>query len=318
MAVKSVSFYGAAPQAAQQQIDPRSRMAQMLMDAGSRTTPVQSVGEGITRALSGVAGGYFAGEARRDAKAKEEAGMAEAMSMLKNFYNTTPDQGMVRTDMGNQVAPEALDDSGEGGSPNLSGAEMAAAQAMPQAIGGMGAIGTPTTAPGQRMAMALLQQDAQQKQAIAAEQRALADKKTLKQTPGGPNSPTGRPGADIQNYDKWRELANTFGENDPRTLAFKSWADKAQQTIGLGNRIVILDPTNPTVPKAEYNVGTKPADRPDVVSKKAAAGIEGKEAGDAAARLAAADAAMPQLEAAVIKLAKIGEAATYTTGGASS
>jgi|TARA_R110000824_G_scaffold394108_1_gene593710 hypothetical protein len=83
MANKSVSFYGAGPQAAaRQQIDPRRLMAQQLMQSGGSTAPVQSIGEGITRALSGVAGGYFAGEANRDQKAEQQAAMADMAKVL--------------------------------------------------------------------------------------------------------------------------------------------------------------------------------------------------------------------------------------------
>ena len=48
-------------------------MAQQLMQQGSSTAPVQSPLEGLTRALSGVAGGYFGGQAQRDMQEREQA-----------------------------------------------------------------------------------------------------------------------------------------------------------------------------------------------------------------------------------------------------
>jgi|GEM_PF-5208933 len=79
MATRNVSFYGQGQRAplgggqiqSAYQDDPRRQIAQNLMQSGSSTAPVQSVTEGIARALSGAAGGYFAGEARRDTEAKE-------------------------------------------------------------------------------------------------------------------------------------------------------------------------------------------------------------------------------------------------------
>ena len=53
--------------------DPRRLMAQQLMRQGSSTAPVQSPLEGLTRALSGVAGGYFGGQAQRDMEERELA-----------------------------------------------------------------------------------------------------------------------------------------------------------------------------------------------------------------------------------------------------
>ena len=53
--------------------DPRRLMAQQLMQQGSSTAPVQSPLEGLTRALSGVAGGYFGGQAQRDMQEREQA-----------------------------------------------------------------------------------------------------------------------------------------------------------------------------------------------------------------------------------------------------
>jgi hypothetical protein len=90
MANRNVSFYGSMNKAlggdpiqrdyAQ---DPRRLMAQQLMQQGSSTAPVQSPLEGLTRALSGVAGGYFGGQAQRDMQEREQAkgdAMAQALA----------------------------------------------------------------------------------------------------------------------------------------------------------------------------------------------------------------------------------------------
>ena len=53
--------------------DPRRLMAQQLMRQGSSTAPVQSPLEGLTRALTGIAGGYFGGQAQRDMQEREQA-----------------------------------------------------------------------------------------------------------------------------------------------------------------------------------------------------------------------------------------------------
>ena len=80
MASRNVQFYGSMNKAlggdpiqrdyAQ---DPRRLMAQQLMRQGSSTAPVQSPLEGLTRALTGIAGGYFGGQAQRDMQEREQA-----------------------------------------------------------------------------------------------------------------------------------------------------------------------------------------------------------------------------------------------------
>jgi len=90
MANRNVSFYGSMNKAlggdpiqrdyAQ---DPRRLMAQQLMRQGSSTAPVQSPLEGLTRALTSVAGGYFGGQAQRDMQEREQAkgdAMAQALA----------------------------------------------------------------------------------------------------------------------------------------------------------------------------------------------------------------------------------------------
>ena len=113
---------------------------------------------------------------------------------------------------------------------------------------------------------------------MALEAKKLKNAITLKAAPGGPNSPTGRPAANIQYYDQWRELADKYGEKDPRTLAFKSWADKAQQTINLGDRFAVVDPTNPATPKAELPINLKPSEEVPYITEAAAARESGTQA----------------------------------------
>jgi hypothetical protein len=60
-------------------------MEQQLMERGGSTAPVQSSGEGITRALLGVAGGFFAGRDRRKLEAEEAAQSAEVNAILRGL-----------------------------------------------------------------------------------------------------------------------------------------------------------------------------------------------------------------------------------------
>ena len=98
MAIKNVSFYGQGQRAplgggqiqSAYQDDPRRQIAQNLMQSGSSTAPVQSVTEGIARALSGAAGGYFAGEARRDLKEKEAAYSGNIAAMTQALVGGQP------------------------------------------------------------------------------------------------------------------------------------------------------------------------------------------------------------------------------------
>tara|TARA_R110000803_G_C11984581_1_gene321163 strand:- start:2688 stop:3881 length:1194 start_codon:yes stop_codon:yes gene_type:complete len=65
-------------------------MEQQLMARGGSTSPVQSPMEGIARALSGVAGGYFAGQGERDLKEKEAAYSGNMAAMTKALVGGQP------------------------------------------------------------------------------------------------------------------------------------------------------------------------------------------------------------------------------------
>lgn len=54
------------------QRDPRYAYAQQLMQQGSSTAPVQSIGEAFARALQAPLGGYFQSQANKDYDAKDE------------------------------------------------------------------------------------------------------------------------------------------------------------------------------------------------------------------------------------------------------
>jgi len=140
--------------------DPRRLLAQSLMQTGSSTAPVQSVTEGLARALSGGLGGYFAGQARQDMKSREQAQASEMAAVLGGYgaQPWTPPAGesiyasREDADIGGQVISPELAASREtvGGMP---GALAAAQRINPQSEGG------------QNMAMQFALQDAQQKQA---------------------------------------------------------------------------------------------------------------------------------------------------------
>ena len=91
---KQVSFYGQGQQLGgntlrrDYQSDPRRMMEQHLMAQGGKMSPVQSPMEGIARALSGAAGGYFAGQGRRDLAAKEAAQSEEMKRIFAGLQGT--------------------------------------------------------------------------------------------------------------------------------------------------------------------------------------------------------------------------------------
>ncbi len=118
MAPRQVSFYGqnqggplgGTVAARDYRIDPRRQIGQNLLRNGSSMAPVQSITEGIARALQGAAGGYFAGQARDELKAKE-AQTAQDMSAVLAAGNAQP---WVDPDTGG-VAPNQNPTGGFGG-----------------------------------------------------------------------------------------------------------------------------------------------------------------------------------------------------------
>ena len=71
---------------------PDPDMVDALLKRGSSTAPVQSVQEGLYRALTGVAGGYMKGRDKRDLRGQKDA-YGEAV--MKALMASTPTEGTV-------------------------------------------------------------------------------------------------------------------------------------------------------------------------------------------------------------------------------
>src|SRR3990167_2233543 len=81
---------GRSPFLAELLADPQYQMALKSYAAGSATTPVQSGMEGLARALQGLAGGYFAGQAKRGMEGREGAyneTLAKALAAAEPWRN---------------------------------------------------------------------------------------------------------------------------------------------------------------------------------------------------------------------------------------
>jgi hypothetical protein len=89
--------------------------------------------------------------------------------------------------------------------------------------------------------------------------------------------------------------------------------------MNLGGSFARFNPDDPSTPTPIADATLKPGEEPKIKKLQAAATAEGSkvgaELGDARARLSAAAASMPRLEAAVTQLKVLGETATYTTAG---
>jgi len=161
MANRNIQFYKDATKilggdSGKRDYDWRRQMAEALLKTGGSTTPVKSIGEGITRALSGVAGGYFAGEARRSEEEKQNAGRAEAFDMLK-AYNAPGGQPAYDAVVN---APMDMDETSDDVDRD--------AQAAFEQRGGISALSEPKTRGGENMQMTLMMNNMQRREATEA------------------------------------------------------------------------------------------------------------------------------------------------------
>ena len=147
--------------------DPRRLLAQSLMQTGSSTAPVQSMTEGLARALSGGLGGYFAGQARQDMKSREQAQASEMAAVLGGYgaQPWTPPAGESI-----YASKEDADVGGAVVSPELA----ASRETVGGMAGALAAMPAPQSEGAQQMLMALQGQDAERKYAanLLAGQRA--------------------------------------------------------------------------------------------------------------------------------------------------
>jgi len=284
---RNVSFYGpgqgplgGGALRRDYQSDPRRLMEQRLLQTGSSTAPVQSPWEGITRALQGVAGGFFAGDARRRWEAKEAAAAKEVDAILAGWF-------------GKPYSPPAIDDPGGGDyeGANYPGFASFGGFNPPTRTGGRypgarAAVPDAQTQAGRAMLQALMFRGADQRlereRAGLLRRQTLIDANTarktaieLKQTPGGPL--TGRPASGIQYKDEYdRILAGPGGKpaadaflrdfvNQPWMNIGGSWVPRAG--AGAGAR-------GPSVP-----ITLKPGDEPVAAAAKSEAAQTGKDIG---------------------------------------
>ena len=319
MAPRQVSFYGqnqggplgGTVAARDYRIDPRRQIGQNLLRNGSSMAPVQSTTEGIARALQGAAGGYFAGQARDELKAKE-AQTAQDMSAVLAGGNAQP---WVDPDTG-AVAPNQNPTGGFGG--------------MAEALKGMD--NPDMVAFAQKVAMGQMQERQAIAQAEAARATKIADrdegreydekvadfdqarKMALKSAPGGANSPTGRPASPIQNFAERQRLVKVYGDGSPEVRRFDDYV-RANKVVDTGSSLVVHNPSDPANPTTVAPKTLKPGEKPGVKEALAAAVVEGKALGEARVSLADAQASMPKLMSSVETLSELGKKATYSLGG---
>jgi hypothetical protein len=259
------------------QSDPRRRMEQQLMAQGSSTAPVQSPWEGITRALSGVAGGYFAGLSRRGWEAKEAAAAKEVNAILAAL-----EPQLIPT-------PAPIPDLGGG---DYEAANFVDGLYPPTHTGGVKAaiaVGKNMTSQRARaLTQTLMINQEQQRQ--ATEQAELSRRQTLidantaretaielKQTPGGPNSPTGRPASGIQYKDEYERIKAGPGGQKAADAFLRDFVN--QQWMNIGGSWVPRAGAGAGAPGPSVTIGLKPADEPVAAATKSEAAQTGKDIG---------------------------------------
>jgi hypothetical protein len=129
-------------------------------------------------------------------------------------------------------------------------------------------------------------------------------------------NPTGRPSSPIQNFRHRQKLVAQYGEGSPEVARFDTYV-RASKWLDTGPSFQKPDPTGrvtKVIPKS-LAPAQEPAYKHAAAAAAAAGTAEGKEHGEAAAKLSAMEAAMPRLDAAVVKLSEIGKTATYTKAG---
>jgi hypothetical protein len=131
-------------------------------------------------------------------------------------------------------------------------------------------------------------------------------------------NPSSRPSSPIQNFRHRQKLVAYHGADSAEVRRFDSYV-RAIKWVDTGGAHAQTNPEAPSTPAGMIPKTLAPAQTPEHKEKAAfatASGtVEGKEHGEAAAKLSAMEAAMPRLDAAVAKLSDIGKTATYTTVG---
>lgn len=224
--------------------DPRRLMAQQLQRQGTSTAPVSSIAEGLTRALSGGLGGYFAGQARGDMQDREQQygediSTALAGGQAQPWVNPDTGAQTIRSEATDQMVPTAPAGGIEGIQAALGGIDNPDLAQFEQQIGAQG------MAQEQAMKMADIQRRAK-----------LADAKELKA------SPTAKAGSSGETWGKtpvWGKdengksilgVVSDMGNFKPLETGEFSPERQGLQSKDLGDRIVWTDATG-TVVKTE-------------------------------------------------------------------
>ena len=139
---------------------------------------------------------------------------------------------------------------------------------------------------------------------------------TLKQTPGGPNSPTGRPSASIQISNKYDEIVASHGQ-----AAADVWLRRFGNTgtVDAGGKIVFrVDAANPNAPAGAPEVTRTPKPEQMPAFKAAVKTAEANATADAEIRKAYAEKGIKSQQAldALVGVENLIKKSTGSWGGA--
>lgn len=307
MAVKNVSFYGQGQRAPigggkiqrDYQTDPRRQMEQQLMAQGGKMSPVQSPMEGIYRALSGVAGGYFAGQGRREMEGKEaerQKKMADVLAGVSAPVETAPALN---------VPPEFAN---MGAAINRDPTAMEQQGRLVQGISGIDADA------GMSMQMQLMQNQIAQQQATAASDLAFQRQKELKAAPGAPSTVGNDPTSNMRDFARLQQLQKEFppidGKDSPEVATFKDFVSKSN-LLNVGSGFVPFNPATGGA-GAEIPRALPPEKEPDYLKLAAGSTKAGGQAIDASTK------AFEALDKVRVGLTNIDDAIAAIDAGAAS
>lgn len=280
------------------------KLAEQMIRNGSQGGPVQHPIEGFGRLAQALAGAYIQkNAAAAEKKDRNEASAAMMRGMTAKPWQI-PDGEVVFDESGSEITPDVAERNA------------APAGGLPGAAAALNQM--PDNYYAQQMApqVAMMNHAQQAAAQAAADERAF--KLKLKAAPGGNTGKeetwgktpiwgkdsNGNPVLGVASDRGNFKALNTDGFNPER---------QALSKVDLGDRWAWTDSAGVVV-KTELKE-LPPSQRPDIKAKQAKATVVGKDQGEAAVRLRAAEASLPRLEGAVKQLSELGKRATYTVGG---